>query len=116
VTEKPRDFVRIKSEGMIFGKGKGARAEVVRHVKNEDGEFEEVATDISDFVQAMEFPHTKVGDLSRVRLDLVSVSVEMEAKLQEVVLRDFPRKRFARLRKVFDVTAMGRRTRVYTHA
>jgi len=113
--KKPRDFVRVKTGGMIFGYGDRARVEVVRHIEK-DGRFEEEVTDISDFVQGMEFPRTKVGELSRVRLDLISVSVESEALLQEVVLRDFPRKRFSRLRRLIDVTTVGQRSRVYTQA
>ena len=88
----PRDFVRFTNDSEVFGMD--ATVVVITHSFDDAGEIVTTETDISRFVLAAEIPYTKVGELSRVRLDVICKGVGHSAIVADLLAKSFkPRRR-----------------------
>jgi len=95
MTEKqklPKDYIRFTNNAEVFGTGE-AEVVVVTHAFDADGEVAVTETDISRFVMAAEIPYTKVGELSRIRLDVICKGVSHSATIADVLAKSFTPRR-----------------------
>ena len=93
----PRDFVRFTNDSEVFGID--ATVVVITHSFDDAGEIVTTETDISAFVMAAEIPYMKVGEISRVRLDVLCKGVSHSATVVDLLAKSFePRKRGLRRR------------------